>query len=104
MRRLAIGFLLLLTGQGPVAEPTPGGVPTIVITPDNDERIEKFERRGFDALQKFRDISAARLWLEVAANHDSRRAARALSDTYHCCVKNYMKSNVINELAEAMMC
>jgi len=42
MRRLAIGFLLLLTGQGPVAEPTPGGVPTIVITPDNDERIEKF--------------------------------------------------------------
>jgi hypothetical protein len=83
MRRLAIGFLLLLTGQGPVAEPTPGGVPTIVITPDNDERIEKFKRRGFNDLQKFRDISAARLWLEVAANHDSMRAARALSDTYN---------------------
>src|SRR4051812_37652823 len=82
IRRLAVG-LLLLTGQGPVAEPTPGGVPTIVITPDNDERIEKFERRGFDDLQKFRDISAARLWLEVAANHDSMRAARALSDTYN---------------------
>jgi hypothetical protein len=83
MRRLVVGFLLLLTGQGPVAEPTPGDVPTIVVKPYNDERIEKFERRGFDDLNRFRDISSARLWLEVAANHDSMRAARALSDTYN---------------------
>src|SRR5690349_4841660 len=82
-RRLAIG-LLLLTAQGPVvAEPTPGDVPTIVITPDNDQRIQRFERRGLDDLRKFRDIAAARLWLEVAANHNSMRAARALSNTYN---------------------
>jgi hypothetical protein len=83
MRCPAVGFLVLLTAQAAVAEPMPGSAPTIVITPDNDERIEKFERRGFDNLQKFRDIAAARLWLEVAANHDSMRAARALSDTYN---------------------
>jgi len=62
--------------------PSTGDIPTMVITPDSDGRIARYEVRGRDYLQKFRDISSARLWLEYAANHKSMRAARMLSDTY----------------------
>jgi hypothetical protein len=63
-----------------VPVPPTDDIPTIVVTPDNDGRIQRFEARGRDNLIKFRDISAARLWLEYAANHKSMRAARMLSD------------------------
>ena len=66
------------------AAPQPNNdIPTIVVTPDNDGRIQRFEARGRDSLVKFRDISAARLWLEYAANHKSVKAARMLSDSYN---------------------
>ena len=65
-----------------VPAPSTGDIPTMVITPDSDGRIARYEVRGRDYLQKFRDISGARLWLEYAANHKSMRAARMLSDTY----------------------
>ena len=67
------------------ADPDPpptDNIPTIVITPDNDGRIQKFEKHGRDSLRRYHDISDARLWLEYAANHKSMRAARMLSDTY----------------------
>ena len=67
-----------------VPAPSTGDIPTVVITPDNDGRIQQhFEARGRDNLIKFRDISAARLWLEYAANHQSMRAARMPSDSYN---------------------
>jgi TPR repeat protein len=58
-------------------------IPTMVITPNSDGRIARYEANGRDYLQKFRDISGARLWLEYAANHKSVRAARMLSDSYN---------------------
>jgi hypothetical protein len=83
--------LILFACSAVAAEPDPQQVPapptddisTVVITPDNDGRIQRFEARGRDNLIKFRDISAARLWLEYAANHQSMRAARMPSDSYN---------------------
>jgi TPR repeat protein len=83
--------LILFACCAVAAEPDPqqlpapptDDIPTIVITPDNDGRIQHFEARGRDNLIKFRDISAARLWLEYAANRKSMRAARMLSDSYN---------------------
>ena len=52
-----------------VPAPPTDDIPTVVITPDNDGRIQRFEARGRDNLIKFRDISAARLWLGSCSTH-----------------------------------